>query len=902
MPAAAGSDFPPGTWIGRYVVLQSLGHGGMGAVYAAYDPELDRRVAIKFLHDRDDEDPDVWRARLTREAKAMARVSHPNVVTVYDVGVTAEGQIFLAMEIVEGGTLGDWLKAGKRTWREIVEIFCEAGEGLAAAHRAGMIHRDFKLDNVLFGKDGRPRVTDFGLARGAADPPVPDVPAGSPPPPVSSASSLEKVTVTGTVLGTPGYMAPEQYLRGVDVDVRADVFAFCATLHRALYGERAFDGATIDEIATATAAGKVREAPKGTDVPAWVRRVMLAGLAPKPEDRPASMQELLDALRADPGKRRRRWLVGAAVVALACVAVLGVRASGERKVRACQAMAARLGGAWDAPRKGAIEQAFHATGVTYADDTFARVAKRLDAYAAGWTAAMAGACEATKVRGEQSAAMLDLRASCLDARLDELRALSDVFAAADKKTVEDAVQAASALPSIDPCSDLDGLSASTRLPTEPKARAEIRALQGEIASANELRVTGKQTPSWERLQQLHDRVTAAGYVPLSIAWTMSAAADDVGRDLKAAAAEWESAVALAETHHLDRERAGAEVGFGRVLNELGKHEDAHHWLALAGATLARIGGDPVLELRRDVYEGYDFWNEGKYADAVRVLEHAIARTKADHVDDPADAADAESFLGLGLVFYDDRFDEAVAHAQAAVTIDRDAYGPDHPYVGVMVSNLGIVEQEAGRLDEALAAVSQSLAIHQAALERGELSPQNQNLGNALLNTGIVLVRLGRAREAAALVERAAAIYRANDERDGLVNADTMLADSWRQLGRLSDAVRVAAEAQAAVDKSPDTSPEFLVELFVVEAWLALDQGKSDRALPIAERALTLAQSGTVHLYDQSKARLVLARALADGKRDPARARALAEQARAGFAKLHDRPRSDEAAAELAALP
>src|SRR5205814_1741386 len=276
-----------------------------------------------------------------------------------------------------------------------------------------------------------------------------------------------------------------------------------------------------------------------------------------------TMREVLAALRADPSERRRRWLVAAAVVAvviaIASSTAFGVHAAGEHRVQGCRDRADRLGAIWDAPRKSAIARAFHATGLGYADDTWTRVAARLDGYAASWTSATETACLATRVRGEQSEAMLDLRAACLDERLDELHALSDVFVNADARTGEKAVQAATALPSLDPCARLDELSAATRLPSDPAARANIRALRADIAAANDLRLTGKQTQCRERLLALRERVDASSYGPVVIAWTMGMASVDVGRDLKASAAEWEQAIALAETYHLDRERADAEV-------------------------------------------------------------------------------------------------------------------------------------------------------------------------------------------------------------------------------------------------------------------------------------------------------------------------------------------------------
>ena len=322
-PEERAVDVPSGPMVaGRYVLLDRLGQGGAGAVFAAYDSELHRRVALKFVRGRAVEgDSGSWRARLLREAKAMARLSHTNVVTLYDVCVSSQGEVFLAMELVEGGTLTRWLRERPRGWREIVAMLCDAGEGLAAAHRAGMIHRDFKPDNVLLGADGRLRVTDFGLAR-SAEAPTNDVSPTQAPtgPSPLAATSLAQLTLTGSVMGTPGYMAPEQYTSPGSVDARADVFAFCATLYRALYGVKPFEGDTFEQVARSTLLGQVRRPPKGSRVPAWVGRVVTSGLATRREVRPASMDELLRVLRKEPA--RLRWLVaGVAAVAIGALAL-----------------------------------------------------------------------------------------------------------------------------------------------------------------------------------------------------------------------------------------------------------------------------------------------------------------------------------------------------------------------------------------------------------------------------------------------------------------------------------------------------------------------------------------------------------------------------------------------------
>jgi serine/threonine protein kinase/formylglycine-generating enzyme required for sulfatase activity len=323
-----------GSALGRYLVLERLGAGAMGVVYAAYDPELDRKVAIKILRPQAGAgDGDRRRARLVREAKAIAKLSHPNVVGIFDVGVH-EGQVFLAMEYLGGGTLRDWMSAAKRPWRETVSMFAEIGNGLAAAHGEGLIHRDFKPDNVLLDKGGKPKVVDFGLVRlttsldltaslethedAALDEHMPESP------PASAVPAGAVLTRTGALTGTPAYMAPEQFL-GRAIDARTDQFAFCVALYEALYGERPFAGETVISLADSVSDGRMRALPKNADVPNWIRACVIRGLRVVPEQRYAVMSDLLVALTNDPVVRRRRRLLLASGATVAIAGILGAR-------------------------------------------------------------------------------------------------------------------------------------------------------------------------------------------------------------------------------------------------------------------------------------------------------------------------------------------------------------------------------------------------------------------------------------------------------------------------------------------------------------------------------------------------------------------------------------------------
>jgi serine/threonine protein kinase len=311
-----------GSKIGRFFVLGTAGAGGMGLVLKAHDPELDRTIALKLV--RPDRSNGEDHARLLREARAMAKVSHPNVVHIHEVG-SHEGSVFMAMEFVEGRTLRQWLEERTRPWTEILQKLVDAGHGIAAAHRAGLIHRDIKPGNLLIGSDGRVRMTDFGLAR-----------------PTSSASDSEAATLSDTTedseknevtelsrfAGTPAYMAPER-LRGRG-DARSDQFSFCVMLYLALYGRHPFAGASREEVWDRMARGDVQSPPEDSLVPTSVRETILRGLLTDPEKRFPSMDAFLDALRVPVppaverearNPRRERRLLGLAIAAIAIAVV-----------------------------------------------------------------------------------------------------------------------------------------------------------------------------------------------------------------------------------------------------------------------------------------------------------------------------------------------------------------------------------------------------------------------------------------------------------------------------------------------------------------------------------------------------------------------------------------------------
>ncbi|MCA9652028.1 MAG: serine/threonine protein kinase, partial [Myxococcales bacterium] len=454
-----GEEAIPGR-IGRYSVIERIGRGGMGSVYRAYDAKLRREVALKQV--RADRLGPETELRLVQEAQAMARLSHPNVVAVYDVEVGTS--LTLAMEYVPGRSVAQWLEH-RRSWREVLEVFVAAGRGLAAAHSVGLVHRDFKPANVLLADDGTTKVTDFGLAK--PDDASATGALGEEPPSVDGLPSDSSVPITraDTVMGTPKYMAPEQH-SGARADARCDQYAFCVSLWQALTGTHPFDRGSYPELAEAKLAGPPSW-PRSPVVPGRIVRAITRGLQPDPRYRHASMSTLLGALEPALAPRRRWWSVGAGVIALGGVIAAAWVGRSER----CTGAEAELAGVWDEDASTRVQRALLGHELAYAKSTWSRVQAGLDGYAREWKRLHRDACEAATIRGEQSSAVMDLRMQCLQRAKAELAERVAVLASADAEVLPRAVGMVDDLPALPECADVARLTAESPPPTDPEEAA-----------------------------------------------------------------------------------------------------------------------------------------------------------------------------------------------------------------------------------------------------------------------------------------------------------------------------------------------------------------------------------------------------------------------------------------------
>jgi tetratricopeptide (TPR) repeat protein len=935
------ASLPPGTEISHFIVERPLGAGGMGVVVAARDRLLDRRVAIKVLRHGFGGGADRAAARLLREARAMALLQHPGVVTVFEVG-THDGRIFLAMELVDGATLGQWLGEAPRTWREIVDVFARAGRGLAAAHRLGMVHRDFKPENVLVGRDGQVRVTDFGLvgmARGDDDFAPGADRAGGPP------SSLDQpLTHTGALLGTPRYMAPEQHLH-MPVTAKADQFAFCVALHEALYGAPPFPGQSLHELRGRVLSGEPTPPPAGAerDAPPRLRGIVLRGLALAPDARWPDMAALLDALTRDPSLARRRWAVAAGGAAVVGAAAIGLAVLGRSaEPPPCPSPAPRLDGVWDAPARAAVAAAFTATHRPYAADTFARASAALDGYAQRWIAMRTEACEATAVRHEQSAALLDRRMQCLDRRLTELGALTQLFrGAGDPIVVDRAVPAVLGLSSLASCADADGLLAQVPPPADPAARAEVAALRTELARSVALTRAGKPKDALAAVTPLVPRARALGHAPVlaEVLLQLGTMQRDVGdpRD--------------AEATIIEAARTGAEAKddalVARALIEQmwivgyrgGRRSEALALAPYIQTAVTRAGGDPLVLGGMYRYQAILLNAEGKYAEALAVGQKALELCSRAS---PEGREVANALVTLGNTELErDELAKAQADYEHARAIFARLYGPDHPDVATAQNNVANVLLTQGKLIAALEAYRAVLAVTEQVS-----GPEAQRTGMVLNNVGIVLDDLERWDEAHATNLRALAIYEKNLGKDhpDVIEPLVNLGEEMRVRERLPEAEayfsRALALREAAFGKDsvraayplelmarlrvrqrrfgdalamarrivairehglPAGNPKTAVSLVLLgEAEAGV--GHARAGLDDAERGIALlTQSSVVDPEELGDAWFALAR-IARAAGQNARAQVAADRARTAYTGLESEPRRARKLAELAAWP
>ncbi len=929
--------------IGRFAVIKREAAGSMGEVYVAYDEELDRKVAVKLLRTElsPQSDSDAGRHRLLREARTLAGMPHHrNLVQVYEAGLHGS-RVFLAMEYIRGRTLREWLAARRDAapnrrsraadWRAVLAAVLDAGRGLEAAHSAGVVHRDFKPDNVVVGDDGRVCVVDFGLARplpssqeahgrAATDgsPRSATGEAGARPP---NATTIGDETATGEVAGTPAYMAPEQ-LSGEPGDARSDQFSFCVVLHEALYGVRPFDGADLAGLHASILAG-LRAAPaRDSAVPRYVGKALERGLAVDPADRYDSMRALLAALLRDPARRFRRIAVAALLLgAGTVVGGLSYRAA-QSSPDPCALAGSAVASIWNPAVADRVDAAFAASGLGFARSTWQRIRPGLDRYAAALAEDRKAAC-VSHVGRERSDDLFERRMICLARRERHLQAVAAELVAADPSTVNNAAASVASLPAIETCRDDEVLLAGVAVPEDPGAAAAVGAIRAQLARAHARRVSGHPRDARDLAEAAlgaarsvgHPPVLAAALHEAGAAWRAGATPADVARaeDALREAADlaesqrsdellneiWLELVrlidnrpgdkaiarhyaqrALATSARLHNERSRM-VGLG-LLGSLsyreGDYEAAEGWeqqaLALA---LAPATGASRLELA-DVWNqlGYIRGARERFEDARAAYEQAIALSRAElGPDHPRLAALSFNFAMLCRQVSD--LPRARALYQAAVNIWIDALGRRNLNVAAGYLDLSLVEIEAGDLDQAAAYAELARAI------LTEIAPDRPELASVEIRLGLVAFRRGQLEPALHAFERGLAIReRTRASPVQIAVAASNVAEALVELGHPGVAAARIAQLERGPDGAAGSLPTVRAVLDKVAGLALLARGDRRAALSRLERALAVLEREPGVSLEEADVKWAVARALPP--RDP-RACALAGAARARYLQL-----------------
>jgi eukaryotic-like serine/threonine-protein kinase len=877
-----GGELARGESVDRYVILSKLGAGGMGIVYAAYDPDLDRKVALKLV--RPDLAPGTGgRARLLREAQSLAKLSHPNVVTVHDVG-THEREVWLAMEFVDGITLSDWLRERRPAWKEVLPVFEAIARGLAAAHVSGLVHRDVKPGNVMIDRQQRVRVMDFGLAHGSRErdrrvPSVGDEFDTDASETGDASWVADDLARSRTAVGTPAYMAPEQIL-GRETSARTDQFSFCVMLWEALYAERPFAGETPHELAANVVGGRLRSrSRRDRRVPSWLDRIVRRGLLIHPDQRWPSMQALLEGIVRG---QRTATLRRASFVLVATASIgagtLGMRQfERQEQIRECQRAGESIDALWNVTAKQEVRDGLLATGAPHAEATMHTTLSWLDQYAEEWKNARIDTCVDVHVTGEWDADLGDRAVWCLDDRRLELEALLHELSRIDLEVATRAVEAVTSISLLAPCRDEPTLGRTVPPPIDEREGTTLE-IRIDLMRAKAQRAAGAYAAALDTAQRTHEHARASGHPSLEVA-----AGLELGQALAALSRHTDAAVVLEETYF-----AALPVGANDVA-------------LVAAQNLALVVGNRLQ----------------RYEDGIRWANHADALRLS--VPDLTSIHEARGLIFRAAVFRaKGELEKARELYEEALTIRRRTLGPRHPEVAATAADLGLVLFDLGHWRQALGLYEEALEIRESIVGRDHIL-----VANTLVRRGSALLRLKDLVRAEEAYRRALSILEANLPADHLSIADLLnnlgllhrqkreyrtalalherhleivrrtfgdrhprVADAYNNLGAVYVDLDEVDRARELLERALDIKEEvhgpehhFLAITLYKLAKLALSDGRFGDAVAYAERCAAVSDTTELPAGGLAEARFLVAQSLVAAGADRERAVALARQAR-----------------------
>ena len=707
-----------GDKIGRFVVVEQLGAGGSGQVFAAYDPKLDRKVALKVISARTEED----QLRISREARALAQLNHPNVLHVHEIDQDQHWS-FIVTELIDGGDLRGWLEQ-PRDWRAIVEVFIQAAQGLMAAHDIGLVHRDFKPANVLITQSGQVQVADFGLAKSHVE-------ATEAPQAGEDADLLAAhLTQTGVYSGTPAYMAPEQWQDGY-ADALSDQFSYACALYEALYGELPFAGKTPAEHLHTMQTGPL-EPLELRGVPQSVRKILLKALAVDPQQRFADMQTLVAQLNAALRFRGRALSVAATVVAVGVVAALLTFREAPELCKVPDV----AGSAWNTEQQGAMQRAFLAVDNAILPAVFNQISLRIEDKITGWNQAYLKSCENTRVYGRQSEQVLDQQMLCLHKQEQQFISLAEVFLEPNESVVNNAVRAVDAILPAESCLDVESQLLRTPLPKDAATVQLIEDQKRQMAQVQVLFDTGQPQAALQKSQQLDQSIQSHSYYPVHAEhWFQKGM-------LESRLDEFDTASAtLLQAQFLGLMSGRFDVALQAISEWLwqeaylrGNTDQSVNRQLHRANVMVQL--DAVGDQARSAYHrsyGSILQNQGELDAAIREHKQAVEYAKTGH--GVPSFKYAASMFNLGNAQrINGQIEDAKSSYQNAARAFESSVGDSHPVAGTVVSTLAGFLLEQGFTQEAIAEHQRALNLSKG--HYGEINSQHaviyQNLGVAYL--------------------------------------------------------------------------------------------------------------------------------------------------------------------------
>ncbi len=890
----------------RYAIIRSLGAGGCGQVFLAYDAELDRKVALKKIL-RPHRDQDI----LVHEARLLAKLRHPNIVTVYDIQVlpSLTGRIsqYIIMEYIEGCSLRAWLGQKKRSRSEILRVLGEAGQGLAAAHAAGIIHRDFKPENVLVDREGRARVLDFGLSQTQE---------------ISAASELHETrdddatTTLTQITGTPAYMAPERYFNS-EGSVASDIFSFGVTLWEALAGQRPFSAKTIPELQFQIISGQCSEVP--TVIPRHIAQVLRRCLANAPEARFPAMEPVLEALARDPWPRRRRWVAG--LLLAICAGVTGSLLGPNAHANAPCAGIEDQFATWNDEQATTLRATILASDTPYANDTWERLDTKLDHYADTIRESAKDACEAGLHYQRTSNVLADRRLACLHAREIDLNAFIDSLATGDTTAVEHAVQAFEALTPISRC-DADVLLADRTTLPDPGIAADVEVLRTDLARVKAMGYAGRAREVLDLADTAISRAESLEYAPvIAEAHLRRGHLFEAMAEFERAEPDYQAAwwTALGSEHDTVAREAANHLA-SMLSTDPTRANEARTWSDNGEAVATRMGIDDGHRSYRLRTLARLAENEGNFEQAVKNLQEATQSARSAYGPDAWRAVIPLNHLSYALMNLGD-IEAATQASDQAIARGRAALGDEHPDLSEIYRQRSNLSSVKGEYQAAQAASRRAVEIVEAAYgsKSRRLAPSLYALGTALCELGeeeeglrqfdrgleILVPSLGREHvhvlftyhnradclRSLKRYDEAQQIYDENLEisQRQLGDDHTMVATTHIGLGELAllanEATRARQHFQRALEireAKSGSDHKSLIPALVGLAEVDLMQGNTVQARNYAERAQHLQEQARNDIAALARPRFALARALVDVPGQRTEALELATMARQGY--------------------